>query len=48
MDDDDTAQHGQAAVGAVAVSWSPTDVFSMVTLVRRTAQAGGSNAVMRV
>jgi hypothetical protein len=43
-----TAQQGQAVVGAVAVSWSPTDGFSMVTLVKCTAQAGGSNAVMHV
>jgi hypothetical protein len=37
-----------AAVGAVAVSWSRPDVCSMVTLVRRRAQAGGSKAVMSV
>jgi hypothetical protein len=48
MDDDGTAQRGQAAVGAVAVRWSRTDVFSMVTSVRRTAQVGGSNAVLSV
>jgi hypothetical protein len=48
MDDDDTVQRGQAAVGAVAVSWSCTEACSMVTLVRRTAQVGGSNAVISV
>ena len=48
MDDDGTAQHGQAAVGAVAVSWSRTDVCSTVTSVRHTVPVGGSNAVMSV
>jgi hypothetical protein len=48
MDEDGTAQRGQAAVGAFAVSWSHTDVFSMVILVGRTAPVGGSNAVMSV
>ncbi len=48
MDDDDTAQRGQAAVGAVAVSWSRMDAASTVTLVRRTAQVGGSKVAMSV
>jgi hypothetical protein len=48
MADDDTAQHGQTAFGAVAMGWSRTEAFSMVTWVRRMAQVGGSNAVIRV
>jgi hypothetical protein len=48
MADDDTIQRGQAAVGAVAVSWSRTEACSRVTSVRRTAQDDGSNEVMSV
>src|SRR5215831_17147763 len=46
--DDGTAQHGQHAVGAVAVSWSRTDACSTVTSVRRTVLVGESKAVMSV
>jgi hypothetical protein len=37
------AKHGQDAVGAVAVSWSRTYSFSMVTAMRRTVRVGGSS-----
>jgi hypothetical protein len=48
MEDDDMAQHGQAAVGGVALSWSRTDACSTVTSMRRTVPVGGSKAVMSV
>ena len=36
---------GQAAVGAVAVSWSCTEAFCTVTWVRRTRRVGGNRRV---
>jgi hypothetical protein len=48
MDEDDTAQRGQVAAGAMDVNWSHTVACSMVTWVRRTAPLDGRKAVMRV
>jgi hypothetical protein len=48
MDDDDTAQHGQAAVGVVAVSRRSTYSRSIVTSVRPTEQVEGSRFVTNV
>jgi hypothetical protein len=48
MDDEETAQHGQAAVMFVVVSWSSTYSGFMVTLVRLTEQGEGSRFVTNV
>jgi hypothetical protein len=45
MDDDETAQHGQAAVMVVVVSRRSTDFCFMVTSVRPTEQVEGSRVV---
>src|SRR5262245_24405366 len=48
MDDDDTAQQGQRACGAVAVSSSRTVSCSTVTLSRRTSGVDASSVVTNV